>query len=295
MGKDGGGNSQSNYYIEIIQYMRISLMKYHLSYNDFLRIAKNFKEAFLNFNLPTEHPYYATSVSMLESEMNDYVNYVNFREIYELLKERENLKLIDVGCGIGDKAYIIKRLSPTFEVIGFETFNYDDTHHQETNPSLFFKSVYESLATNISLVCTMYDGAHLPLADASVDVILLYAVIEHISPEHREDFLKEMNRVLKPRGMIIIARCPRYWGLMEYISRKRKLGAHPWVLKKSELLGYFDTDKYKVRILKRMNNAPNNRSLTRGHVRFFIWFDQCLSWIRWPFSTDYFLVIQKHD
>jgi len=80
---------------------------------------------------------------------------------------------------------------------------------------------------------------------------------------------------------------------MEFISRKFKLGAHPWVLKKKELLGLFDKDKFSVEVFKRMNNIPNNHVVSKYFHKILIPLDKFLDFIKWPFSTDYFLIVKK--
>jgi len=52
------------------------------------------------------------------------------------------------------------------------------------------------------------NATHLPFADASIDKIICSEVLEHI--ENYCAILAEMNRVLKPNGLLAIS-VPRYW------------------------------------------------------------------------------------
>ena len=53
-----------------------------------------------------------------------------------------------------------------------------------------------------------YDGKTLPFEDNSFDAILTSEVFEHVF--NLEDIVKELNRVLKPEGKILIT-CPFVW------------------------------------------------------------------------------------
>jgi SAM-dependent methyltransferase len=47
------------------------------------------------------------------------------------------------------------------------------------------------------------DARALPLADASIDIVVSYETIEHI--DRQSEFLREMRRVLRPNGCIIVS------------------------------------------------------------------------------------------
>jgi len=84
----------------------------------------------------------------------------------------------------------------------------------------------------------LYDGAHLPLADHSVDLVLSSNVLEHIA--HVVAFQKELQRVLRPSGIavhLMPSASWRFWTAAahygEVIRRLRRkmisnaLSAHP--------------------------------------------------------------------
>ena len=49
------------------------------------------------------------------------------------------------------------------------------------------------------------DAAAIPLPDHSVDAVVSFETIEHISEELQQKFLREINRVLKPDGLVIMS------------------------------------------------------------------------------------------
>ncbi len=238
--------------------------------------------------------YYIKAFSkILNNDVDIYVNYHNYKLINKHFCRSNNECVLDLGCGLGDKSIILKELFPLFDIYGLETTNYDDPDHVEHKPHLFFEKIYPILNKKYNINLGLYDGLNIPFEDSFFDIIVLYAVIEHIAPENRKVFMDTISKKLKKDGYIVITRCPRFWGLMEFISRKLKLGAHPWVLKKKELLGLFDKDKFSVEVFKRMNNVPNNHVVSKYLHKILIPLDKFLDFIKWPFSTDYFLIVRK--
>lgn len=61
-----------------------------------------------------------------------------------------------------------------------------------------------------------YDGEHMPIEDASVDLITCSSVFEHVS--NPDQLLSEMERVLKPGGYVYMT-FPNRWVLKETHSR----------------------------------------------------------------------------
>ena len=74
----------------------------------------------------------------------------------------------------------------------------------------------------------------LPLADASFDVVLSLEMLEHLGAQERESALREMLRVVRPGGRVIVTfpsgpgarHCDR-WLNEQY--RRRHGVEHPWV------------------------------------------------------------------
>ncbi|HPD73705.1 MAG TPA: methyltransferase domain-containing protein [bacterium] len=252
--------------------------------------------SYLSENEKLGNNYYVSgSKNILTGEINTYVDQNNFTNIeifFNKLLDRE-LNILDLGCGLGDKSTILKNVFKNSSVFGLETTKCDDPDQKDNLPSKIFSRFYPTLNKKYNINLGLYDGLNIPFEDSFFDIIVLYAVIEHIAPENRKVFIDTISKKLKKDGYIVITRCPRFWGLMEFISRKFNLGAHPWVLKKKELLGLFDEDKFSVEVFKRMNNVPNNHVVSKYFHKILIPLDKFLDFIKWPFSTDYFLIVKK--
>jgi len=263
-------------------------------YRDFLL---DIDEIAGNNNILTNHRYYKVSHSILTNKLNIHVDDRTLTLIHQFFinKKNDTMNLLDLGAGLGSKSVAFKKVFKNSNIYGLETINHDDPDLIEHKPHLFYEKIYPHLNKKYNINLGMYDGLNIPFEDNFFDIIFLYAVIEHISPENRKVFIDTISKKLKKGGYIVITRCPRFWGLMEFISRTFKLGAHPWVLKKKELLGLFDKDKYSIEIFKRMNNIPNNHAVSKYLHKILIPVDKFLDFIKWPFSTDYFLILKKID
>jgi SAM-dependent methyltransferase len=99
-------------------------------------------------------------------------------------KKYLNGRLLDFGCG--DKPYI--KLIEVEEYIGLEI--------ETNNPD------------QISEADAYYDGKYIPFKDNHFDSVLSSEVFEHVF--NLEQILKELNRVLKPGGHILIT-IPFVW------------------------------------------------------------------------------------
>jgi SAM-dependent methyltransferase len=112
-----------------------------------------------------------------------YPLYIIRKNIYRgILKHSESLegRMMDFGCGT-------KPYKPLFvnakEYIGVDYAGEGHSHEKES-------------------IDVMYDGKTIPFPDNHFDSILTTEVLEHIF--NLEDILKELNRVLKPGGRILI-------------------------------------------------------------------------------------------
>ncbi|HOJ63171.1 MAG TPA: class I SAM-dependent methyltransferase [Spirochaetota bacterium] len=108
--------------------------------------------------------------------------YFSRKELYKnisKLSKHINGKILDIGCGI--KPY--QHLFNYEEYIGLE---WDTEENRRLKKADFF-----------------YDGKDFPFENETFDSIISTQVLEHIFEP--EIFLKEMNRILKPNGNILLS------------------------------------------------------------------------------------------
>ncbi len=132
------------------------------------------------------------STELLDTSRKEKFNKNNRKLWFNLLQIRNDLKVLEVGCGSGHFTNMIKTYYPTCEVYGIDL---DD------NNIKFAKN--ESKKLNIDVHYQVADVKHLPFEDNSFDIVFSHTLIEHLP---FDDFIKEQKRVLKKGGKLIIMR-----------------------------------------------------------------------------------------
>ncbi len=108
--------------------------------------------------------------------------------------------LLDLGCGEGRhciNAYLLENIISIGADLSFRDLQ---TAMQKFKP---FVSMGQG-----NFYLQQVNAGKLPFADASIDKIICSEVLEHI--ENYSIVLEEINRVLKPNGLLAIS-VPRYW------------------------------------------------------------------------------------
>ncbi|HEY5587880.1 MAG TPA: class I SAM-dependent methyltransferase [Candidatus Paceibacterota bacterium] len=103
--------------------------------------------------------------------------------ILEFAMEVSNSKVLDIGCGNGNYTKI-------FNINNNEVYGVDINDFRTDQ----FKNDFKFL---------QYDGSRLPFNDGYFEVIVSFDVIEHV--EDDENFVREIRRVLKKNGKLLIA------------------------------------------------------------------------------------------
>lgn len=126
-------------------------------------------------------------------------------------------KVLDFGCGSGyGTAFIADECSSIIGIdIARDAIEYASTHYSKPNLSF--------------LVVDRIEAASLPFDDQSFETVLSFQVIEHINGVNK--YLSEINRVLVPGGVLILATPDRsqrllplqkpwnFWHVQEYSAR----------------------------------------------------------------------------
>ncbi len=109
----------------------------------------------------------------------------------ELLERRlgppSALKVLDVGCGVGAMHPL---LAPHLgELHGVDPAGEAIARAAEDNPAVRYRA---------------YDGVALPFEAGAFDAALAVCVLHHVPPERWGAFLREIARVLRPGGVLLI-------------------------------------------------------------------------------------------
>jgi SAM-dependent methyltransferase len=124
-------------------------------------------------------------------EKHDFFVRTKAEELLELVEERlgppEQIRLLDVGCGIG---LVHQHLAPRLGRL--------------EGADIAEGSIECARAGNPEVEYHVYDGERLPHEAATVDVACSMGVVHHIRPERWSAFLAELMRVTRPGGLIAL-------------------------------------------------------------------------------------------
>ncbi len=121
--------------------------------------------------------------------------------VLSLCKGRE---VLDVACGEGYGSHLLSEQARFVTGVDIDSQVIEFAAAKYRRPNLKFLNG---------------DGQQLPLADASVDVVVSFETIEHL-PDH-ERFLGEIRRVLRPDGCLVISSPDRE-------TYRLEAGKNPW-------------------------------------------------------------------
>ena len=116
----------------------------------------------------------------------------------------------------------------------------------------------------IDILC---DTRRLPFPDASFDTAALLAVINHIPPQDRETILKEVHRVLRPAGRLLITMLDPVTGRIIHRLRLRQdpdqnergmLEEEDYGLWDSDVRGLLEESSFQVERRRRFVFGLNN-------------------------------------
>src|SRR4051794_34537025 len=70
-------------------------------------------------------------------------------------------------------------------------------------PSRYRRLSTASVARLLATYLVLSEGCELPLADASIDLVISFELIEHLHRDDAVDHVREVYRVLKPGGSYV--------------------------------------------------------------------------------------------
>jgi SAM-dependent methyltransferase len=154
-------------------------------------------------------------------------------------------KLLDWGCGYGQMTYLLRRRG--FQVTAFDI--------ESKLPDI-------ELCRGLDVVCATHP-VNLPFEDQTFDCILSCGVLEHVDeysePGNEKKSLRELARVLRPDGYLLIYQLPQRHAWQEAIIRRLRLGyAHPRRYSASEITEMLREAGYTVLRIRHANLIPKN-------------------------------------
>jgi ubiquinone/menaquinone biosynthesis C-methylase UbiE len=113
------------------------------------------------------------------------------RQLVDQARIQPAQRILDIGCGTGNLAMLIKRLHPDAEVVGIDP-----------DPKALARAQRKAGREALSVQLNRGFAEELPYPDASFDRVLSALMFHHLGPEEKEKTLDEARRVLKPDGSL---------------------------------------------------------------------------------------------
>ena len=104
----------------------------------------------------------------------------------------DRLRLLDVACGTGRTLHQLSRAHPTMRLYGVDL-----------SPA-YIRIARKRLADVAELALAVENGEALPFADATFDVVTSVYLFHELPRNARRNVVREMFRVLKPGGLIVL-------------------------------------------------------------------------------------------
>ncbi len=121
-----------------------------------------------------------------------------------------------------------------------------------------------------------YGVATIPLADESVDAVISSGVLEHTREfgVSEAESLREIWRVLRPGGKVLIWNLPRRWGSVELLNAALRRSIHPYKYRRRDIVTLLDEAGFDITLLDQheLLNLSSRNLLGKlvGHVNAWI-------------------------
>jgi ubiquinone/menaquinone biosynthesis C-methylase UbiE len=112
------------------------------------------------------------------------------RELLDRAALRPGHRVLDIGCGTGTMAVLIKRLYPKVDVVGLDP-----------DSKALVRARWKAERAALAVRFDQGFADAMPYPDASIDRVLSSLMFHHLPREVKEGTLREVRRVLKPGGL----------------------------------------------------------------------------------------------
>ena len=157
-------------------------------------------------------------------------------------------RILDFGCGVGFMTVLLKAMGYDAEGIDIDIGSrpgvsedafsapWGTRQLERSNPG-FVQGFWQKSREMFGVRFQSFDGLNIPFPDSSFDAVMAHAVIEHVRPDILPLVIREIRRVLKEDGTLLVFRTPRKDAYLEKLFRLRFLHryAHQILYNESEL------------------------------------------------------------
>jgi 2-polyprenyl-3-methyl-5-hydroxy-6-metoxy-1,4-benzoquinol methylase len=122
-----------------------------------------------------------------------------FIEILQDVKIDKDMRVLDIGCGRGELVYYSAK-------IGAEAYGIDYSINAIKLANVLKDKKINTIRQRMHF--SVMDAKKIKFTNSFFDVVFLTDVVEHLYPEELELVFREIKRVLKPRGQVVIHTAP---------------------------------------------------------------------------------------
>ncbi len=116
------------------------------------------------------------------------------RLLVEEINPQANEQILEFGFGTGQNLILVHKANPKAKLEGLDI-----------DPKVKAIAEHKLAKNNVELPLHLYDGSVLPFADNSFEKVYSCLVFHQLDAETKLNCLKELHRVMKPNGKLIIA------------------------------------------------------------------------------------------
>ena len=155
------------------------------------------------------------------------------------------MRILDVGCGIGIyQSYLKGRFA---EIHGVDVSEKSVALAREQNPFALYKS---------------FDGGRLPYDDGYFDISFAICVMHHVPPRDWPTFVREMARVTKSGGLVLVYEHNPLNPITRYIVSRSPIDADATLLGRRDIRRLFERGGLSdIRIDSILSLPPKNALL----------------------------------
>lgn len=115
------------------------------------------------------------------------------RLLVEHINPQNNEAILEFGFGTGQNLILVKNENPNVDLKGLDI-----------DPKVKEITAYKLAKNNTEVLLSLYDGTTFPYQDNQFDKVYSCLVFHQLDAETKNNCLKEIYRVLKPNGELII-------------------------------------------------------------------------------------------
>jgi len=168
------------------------------------------------------------------------------RRLVEQAALRSGQRVLEVGCGTGSLALLIKRLNPQVDVVGLDP-----------DAKALDRARRKAARAGLPIQFDQGFADRLAYGDVTFDRVFSSLMFHHLELADKAGMLREIRRVLKPRGRL---------ELLDFVPKAKTHGLFPRFLHSHERM----QDNAEHRVLALMNDAGLSDARRVGYGRMLV-------------------------